>query len=155
MKSVLARCVTCQVIGKRPPTQRLGDLPADCAEIAIPFEKSGLDGFGFYTVQHGRKYVKRWVLMITCFVTRGVCLLPLKDMSTSTVINALVRMNSQFPGLKKVYCDNGSNFVGAKRELNEAIEAWNRENLNDRLTDLGIEWMFGPARCGSAGGVWE
>ena len=82
----------------------MGNLPIDRIEIAQPFAISGADVFGDYPVVHaGRGHQKRWVLLITCFVTRAVALYPLKDLTLSTVINALTKMNSQFPSLKKVY----------------------------------------------------
>ena len=144
------------MLWKNPPVQRLGDLPEDRITIAAPFEVSGLDIFGHFNIRHGgRGTHKRWVLLATCLVTRAVCLLPLRDMTLGTVINALVKMNSQFPSLKKVYSDNGSNFRGADREIREAVEKWDKNEFAFKLSEKGIDWQFGPASCGSAGGVWE
>ena len=154
-RSIIDTCVPCQRLSKVAPTQRLGDLPEDRVSIAAPFSVSGLDCFGPMHIRHGRGTCKKWVLMITCMITRAVCLLPLKDMSTTTVINALVKMNSQFPSLKKIYSDQGTNFRGADREMREALTDWRKHVDNDKLADKGIEWHFGPANCGSAGGAWE
>ena len=51
--------------------------------------------------------------------------------------------------------DNGSNFKGASREIREARMAWNEQEAVEELSEAGIEWSFGPAYCGSWGGVWE
>ena len=156
VNSVIAKCVSCQRNFKSPTPQRQGDLPADRTQIVAPFSVSGIDVFGHFPVRHGgRGTTKRWVLMVTCFSTRAVALFPLKDMTSATTINALVRLNSQFPSVKKIYSDNGSNFRSADRELKEAVQKWDKDNLDKQLSDIGITWVFGPAKCGSYGGVWE
>ena len=76
-------------------------------------------------------------------------------MTLSSVVNALTKMNAQFPSLRKLISDNGSNFRGASRELREAVEAWDKQQLNEKIGEFGVAWEFGPAACGSWGGVWE
>ena len=152
---ITSRCLQCQKTGKRPKNQRIAPLPSDRLDIVIPFHVSGVDVFGEFNLTQGRRPKKRWVLLLTCLTTRAVALYPLKDMSLSTTINALVKFNSQFPALKKLVSDNGTNFKGANREMKEAIAGWNKEELTDRLADIGIDWQFGPAKCGHFGGSWE
>ena len=97
------------------------------------------------------------MLLITCFVTRAVALYPLPDMTLSSVINAILKMHSQFPSLKKIVLDNGSNFKGASMEITEARISWNEQEAVEKLSYAGIEWSFGPAYCrswGEYGSVW-
>ena len=156
VSKIISKCLYCQLISKRPSLQKMGDLPSERIETAIPFSICGADVFGDFPVTHaGRGYRKRWVLLITCFVTRAIALYPLKDMTLSTVVNALTKMTAQFPSLRKITSDNGSNFKGASREIKEAINAWDKELLNDKLSNIGIQWQFGPANSGAFGGVWE
>ena len=97
--------------------------------VVPPFETSGIDCCGPFPVRHGgRGTAKRWILLVTCFVTRGVALFSLKDMTASTFINALFKLQSQYPSVKKLYCDKGSNFVGADREIREAVEKWGKSH---------------------------
>ena len=153
---VVKKCVACQKVAKLPKQQKMGDLPPERIEVAAPFMTSGVDVFGDFPVTHaGRGHRKRWVLLVTCFVTRAVCLLPLPDMTLSSVVNALTRMNGQFPSVTKLVSDQGSNFKGASREIREAIEAWDKTTLTDRIGEMGITWEFGPAASGHWGGVWE
>ena len=153
MRNVTKRCVKCQKSSKNASSQRMGDLPEERVTIAAPFSTSGLDVFGPYEVKSGRLTRKRYVLLITCFVTRGVVLLPLSDMTLDSVVYALVKCHTQFPSLKKLVSDNGTNFKGANREIQEAIKAWNEDEMNDKLSEEGLEWSFGPAHCGHFGGV--
>ena len=53
----------------------------------------------------------------------------LKDMSTPTTINALVRFHSRRPGLRVLYSDNGTNFRGADNKLKTAVDAWNNSKM--------------------------
>ena len=153
---VLNRCMNCQRLTKLPAAQREGDLPKERIDTVAPFTNSGIDCFGPYYLRHtGRGTMKRFVLLVCCMSTRAVSLHPLRDMTTSAVINALMRMNAQFPGVKKLFSDQGSNFKGADREIREAILKWNKDELNLQLEKVGLSWVFGPARCGSAGGAWE
>ena len=153
---VINRCTTCQRITKNPPVQREGDLPPERTDLVAPYSAVGIDVFGPFHLRHSsRGTQKRFVLMATCMATRAVALYPLKNMTTSAVVNALMRMNAQYPGVKKIFSDNGSNFRGADREIREALLAWNKDELNQQLDKIGITWVFGPAYCGSAGGAWE
>ena len=153
---VVSKCVECQKASKRSKNQKMGELPSERVTIAAPFANTGLDVFGDFTVKHaGRGERKRWALLATCLVTRAVAIYPLTDMTLSSVVLALIKMQNQFPSLKKIFSDNGSNFKGANREMKEAMEAWNLDEANNKLVEYGLEWTFGPAYCGSYGGVWE
>ena len=153
---VIHRCVLCQRLAKNPPAQREGDLPCERTDLVAPYSAVGIDVFGPFHLRHSsRGTQKRYVLMATCMATRAVALYPLKNMTTSAVVNALMRMNASFPGVKKIFSDNGSNFHGADREIRDALLAWNKDELNQELDKIGITWEFGPAYCGSAGGAWE
>ena len=155
VKAVTKKCVNCQKAAKLPTPQKMGELPQERVSIAAPFSTSGLDVFGPFEVKTGRITKKRYVLLITCFITRGVALYPLPDMTLDSVVYALLKCHSQFPSLKKLVSDNGTNFKGANREIQEAIKSWNENEINDKLSENGLEWSFGPANCGHFGGLWE
>ena len=124
VSSVLSNCVTCQRMTKLPERQREGDLPLERIEVIAPFTNSGIDVFGPFHLRHtGRGTKKQFVLLVCCMSTRAIALYPLRDMTTSAIINALIKMNSVYPALKKLYSDQGSNFKGADREIREAVLA--------------------------------
>jgi hypothetical protein len=54
-----------------------------------------------------------------------------------------------------MYSDNGTNFVGANRELKEALAAVDKEKLEAGVVELGIKWNFIPAHAPHMGGAWE
>jgi hypothetical protein len=108
---------------QEPQNQKMAPLPVERLDICIPFKTSGADVFGpFSVVPGGRARMKRWVFFFTCMACRAVHLEPLKDMSAQTTINAIIRFQARRPGIRTIFCDNGTNLTGAKTELDGAIE---------------------------------
>ncbi|XP_068691199.1 uncharacterized protein [Montipora foliosa] len=54
-----------------------------------------------------------------------------------------------------IYSDNGTNFVGANRELRECIDDWNQDMIGGVLSQDGIQWVFNPPAAPHMGGLWE
>ena len=46
--------------------------------------------------------------------------------------------------MKQLQSDNGSNFVGAERELREALEGWNQNRIERHLRQSGVDWIIPP-----------
>ena len=43
-----------------------------------------------------------------------------------------------------IWSDNGTNFIGAEKELRESIEKWNVVNIAAELAHKGVKWRFNP-----------
>ena len=156
VSEVLRYCVPCQKLEKTPLPQKEGTLPKDRIELVKPFRATGIDVLGPIGVKMGNRAThKRWVLLLTCMATRAISLQPLKDMSTPTLINALVKFHNTFPGLEIIYSDNGTNFKGACREIKDAVSSWNRQQISEELKVQGVEWVWGPPNSPHWGGVYE
>ena len=55
-----------------------------------------------------------------------------------------------------VVSDNGTNFVGAERELRELVEAFDQEKIANKTTqDYAMEWKFNPPSAPHFDGVFE
>ena len=46
-----------------------------------------------------------------------------------------------------VISDNGSNFIGADRELRELVNAMSKEKIQDATAYQGVKWTFNPPQC--------
>ena len=57
--------------------------------------------------------------------------------------------------MKELRSDNGSNFVGADREIKEAIEQIDKEKVERELQRRGCKWVFHPPGASHMSGVWE
>ena len=51
--------------------------------------------------------------------------------------------------------DRGTNFIGANRELMEAIQRLNNEKIRGRLAEDGKEWFGNSPATPHQGGIWE
>ena len=120
-----------------------------------PFTYVGTDCFGPFYTKRGRAQVKRYGVIFTCLVIRAVHLEVTEDLSTSAFINCLRRFIARRGSLKVISCDRGTNFVGAEKELNMAIENWNQSEIHQCLLKKGIDWKFNPPHSSHFGGSWE
>ena len=69
--------------------------------------------------------------------------------------NALRRFVARRGPSSDIYSDNGTNFVGANRELKQSLEEWNHSQIADFLSQKEIQWHFNPPSSPHFGGIWE
>ena len=55
--------------------------------------------------------------------------------------------------VKVLRSDNGSNFIGAEKELKEALKQLNHDKIIDVMSRQNIEWKFNPLISPWMGGV--
>ena len=99
--------------------------------------------------------MKRYGCIFTCLVVRAIHIEVLHSMDTSSLIDAIHRFIARRGAPKTVCSDNGTNFVGAERELRESLEQWDQQRIGNRLANEGICWSFNPPTASHMGGVWE
>ena len=54
-----------------------------------------------------------------------------------------------------IWSDNGTNFIGAEKELRECVEKWNTLNIAAELANKGIKLRFNPPSAPHQSGIWE
>lgn len=97
----------------------MSDLPQDrVLPDKPPFT---IDYFGPFLVKKGRGYC----VLFTCLTTRAVHLEIAHTLNTDSCLNAIRRVVCRRGQVAILRSDNGTNFVGAERELREAIQNWN------------------------------
>ncbi|XP_068756139.1 uncharacterized protein [Montipora capricornis] len=138
----------------------MADLPSDRTETPPPFTNVGCDVFGPWNIQTrrlrgGAINSKRWGLVFTCLNSRAIHIEVLESMDASAFICALRRFLSVRGPTARIRCDRGSNFVGAKTELEQALQEMDEGALKTYLADQGCEWSFNPPHASHFGGVWE
>ena len=132
----------------------MADLPKDRLTPALPFTYVSVDYFGPFTTKQGRKKHKRYGALFTCLVSRVVHIEIANPLETDSFLNALRRFITRRGPVREIRCDNGTNFVGAERELREALDEMNHE-LTEKLCQQQIDWKFNPPAASHMGGVWE
>ncbi|XP_067932907.1 uncharacterized protein [Watersipora subatra] len=141
VKRVLNQCVGCARLRKAPETQLMGELPKERMEATPTFTNIGIDTFGPYYVKDKRTALKRWRLLITCLYSRAVHIEVLDDMSADTLIQALRCFMALRGPVQTIYCDNGTNFVGAKNEIEKQLEITSKET-KQYLLENRIHFKF-------------
>ena len=67
----------------------MGELPTNRTETEGPFTYCGVDIFGPLLVKEGRKEVKRYGAIFTCFSSRAVHLETVNNINTDSFIQSL------------------------------------------------------------------
>jgi len=86
---------------------------------------------------------------------RAVHIEVLHSLDTDSFISALQRFICRRGQVKEIRSDNGTNFVGAEKELRTAILKWNNDKIDNFLRQKTIQWRFNPPTASHMGGVWE
>ena len=76
-------------------------------------------------------------------------------MDTSSFINALRRFLAIRGPVIQLRSDCGTNFVGARNELQAVLKPSDASAVRSYLLKEGCEWLFNPPHTSHAGGAWE
>lgn len=119
------KCVVCFRQKAVTSKQIMGDLPRDRLIPSRPFSKTGIDYAGPFTLRtfngRGAKTYKAYIAVFVCMVTRAIHLEVVTDMTTAAFLAAYRRFTSRRGHSTDIFSDNGTNLVGAKRELSELL----------------------------------
>lgn len=161
-KKQLRNCVTCRKQEAKKQYQLMGDLPAARSNPAPPFYHTGVDYTGFVHIKankgRGVRTLKGYVAVFICMVTKAVHLELVSDLTSSAFLAALKRMAARRGTPHHLYSDQGTNFIGANRILQEEydqIQASFGDSFQAEIATMNIQWHFNAPSWPSAGGLWE
>ena len=120
VKEVISRCVTCRRLRGKVGKQIMADLPQDRLKEEPPFTYCGVDMFGPFEIKERRNTLKRYGALLTCFASCAIHIEMTKRMDTDSFILVLRRFITRRGNIRSIQCDNGSNFIGAEKELENA-----------------------------------
>lgn len=156
VRKIIAECCFCKKYNGRMMGQKMADLPKERILPDLPpFSNTGVDCYGPIEEKKGRGTVKCYGVIFTCLASRAVHLELANSLDTDACINALHRFISRRGQVEHLLSDNGANFIGAKRELREALSSLNQAKIQGVLGQKGIKWSFNPPAGSHYGGVWE
>lgn len=161
-KKQLRNCVTCKKQEPRKLHQIMGDLPDVRSNPAPPFYNTGVDFTGSIRVKsnkgRGIKTSKGYIALFICMVTKAIHIELVSDLSSASFIAALRRMAARRGSPKHIYSDNGTNFVGTNKILQEEqqqLEQIYNDSFYREIAEMSIEWHWNCPSWPSAGGIWE
>ena len=134
--------------------------PLPNSRVQIPdrvFEKVGVDYAGPFLTKQGRCRTrnKRYLCLFTCLSVRAVHLEMAYDLSTDAFINCFWRFSNRRGNPAYVVSDNGTNFVGASKELMELTSSLDQDEIQSHTSMEGVKWEFNPPNAPHFGGVFE
>ena len=156
LSSFIFNCVTCRKLRRRTEHQFMSDLPEDRLTPSPPFSNVGVDTFGPWQIvtrrtRGGQDHGKRWAIMFSCLTSRAVDVEVIKDMTSSSFINALRRFTAITGHVKECRSERGTNFDHLE------VDVINIENgpIKRFLLDQRSVWIFSPPYASHMGGAWE
>ena len=156
--AVVFNCVRCKWLRGKLGEQIMANLPFSRTTVEPPFTFCGCDVFGPVLVKEGRKTLKRYGVLFTCFSLRAIHIEVTSSLETDSFIQALTRFISRRGAVREMRCDNGTNFVGAENELKKAMEEMDHQKIRGYLNEEGGDWILWERNTPLAshmGGVWE
>ncbi len=134
----------------------MADIPEGRLQFdQLPFYNVGVDYFGPLTVKLGRSTVKRYGCVFTCLTMRAIHIEIAHSLESDSFISALRRFIARRGKPNKIFCDNGTNFVGAEKILRNALKLFNAEKIQGFCSQEGIEFAFNAPSASHHGGAWE
>lgn len=133
-------CVKCRRLRCQTEDQKLANLPSERMETTSPFSYCAMDYFGPFVINKGRKELKCYGLLFTCLCSRAVQIELLDDLSTDAFLNSIHAFFALRGNVRQLQSDQGTNFVGARREFLEAVKEMDQECLKQ----LGCEFVMNP-----------
>lgn len=152
-RSTVRHCVDCVRAKPNFHIPIMAPLPKQRVQISCPFTFTGVDFAGPLIIRsgvRGRVGKKAWISIFVCFSTRAVHIEPVEDLTSKAFIAALRRFIPRRGKPKEIWSDNGTNFVGANKELSTYIK-----NVDSQMANEGIVWRFNPPAAPHFGGLWE
>jgi transposase len=120
VRAFVERCSICRRESSRPVQPLMAALPADRLRPFLPpFTHVGVDYFGPLFVVVGRHVEKRYGCLFMCMTTRAVHIELSTKMDADSLLMAFRCFVARRGTPRKIYSDNGTNFVAGKKELEQ------------------------------------
>ena len=107
-----------------------------------PFSFVGLDYFGPYEVKEKRRVLKKYGVIFTCLYSRAVHVEVCDDMTSDAFINCLRTFMAIRGQVRTIYCDRGTNLVGAFHEFQANLKAVDNVHLQRFLESSQCDFVY-------------
>ncbi|XP_055837896.1 uncharacterized protein LOC129906249 [Episyrphus balteatus] len=159
-QKVVRQCIYCFKYKPKLLTQIMGILPADRLRAQRPFLVCEVDFCGPVNTTlkiRGQPPNKTYICVFVCFASKAVHIELASNLSSECFILALKRFICCRGIPKTMYCDNGTNFFGARTILREIQEEMERgaEAVQRYAAEEGFSFALIPPRAPHFGGLWE
>ena len=133
---ISSSCPSCRKRRVQPERPVMADLPdSRLGYQQPPFTNTGV---GPILVRSGRKTEKRYGSLFTCLTIGAVHIEIAQPLDTDSCLMAMRRMIARRGRPAHIWSDNGTNFVGAEKELWEAVKRLDCERVGNQLSADGV-----------------
>ena len=163
-KKVIDTCLACRIKSLkayRPVMANLHPNRLGCGQELEAFRHVGVDMAGpFLTkgppgTRSNRVDFKRYMLIISCTVTRAVCLELMTSAEADSCLMALERFAAVYGVPSSVNSDSGANFVALKKEIDRRNQLWKECQQTSAAKFPDLEWTTNPPYSANWGGHFE
>lgn len=141
----------------------MGNLPTARVQPNPPFFRTAVDYAGPYDLiiqrRRGANSFKAYIALFVCQSTKAIHVELVSDLTTDSFLASLRRFFGRRGISSEIYSDNGTNFVGAKRELTElhklVLQNNNNVFISESLAKDGTKWCLMPPSSPHFGGLHE
>ena len=144
-RKIVSSCFTCKRRVVKPVAPLMADLTTERLSIRQqPFTYTRVDYSGPIYVKLSRKtrsnqaIAKRYGVIFTCLTVRAVHIELAADLTTDVFLLTLRRFIARRGKPKEILSDKASNFIGADRELREALENLGQCKIYTNLSSQNI-----------------
>ncbi|CAK1581456.1 unnamed protein product [Parnassius mnemosyne] len=161
IRSRLSKCIACFKVKPVVCQPLMGNLPSPRVQPTRCFQNVGIDFAGPFMVKESRRRnartYKAYVCVFVCLAVKAIHLEAVTELSTSAFLAALDRFVSRRGLCTFIVTDCGTNFIGARRYLNELQQmiSKNKDSLESSLAKRNIIWRLNPPTGSNFGGIFE
>ncbi|KAI5756182.1 hypothetical protein M8J77_022802 [Diaphorina citri] len=161
VRKLLFQCVKCYRLTAKPREPVMAELPISRFKQGRPFLHTGVDLAGPFALKDGSRrnspIIKAYFAIFVCFAVKAIHLELLTSLSTQAFLSSFDRFVARRGLPLKMFSDQGTNFKGASRFLDETYKflCANNNAISDHLSLQNVQWTFNAPANPSAGGLWE
>lgn len=156
IRNMIRSCIPCRRRNARASSQLMADLPIERLTAFEPcFTYCGTDCFGPIVCKVHRRKSPYYGVLFLCMNSKAIHLEMVKTLGTDDFLLALMRFVSLRGNVKQIRSDNGSNYVGAERNLREIVKKWNEKQIHDELRAKNVHWEWQKPYASAQSGIWE
>ncbi|GFY17399.1 integrase catalytic domain-containing protein [Trichonephila clavipes] len=138
----------------------MGDLPESRVCPSSVFQRTGIDFAGPFLIRsskgRGSRNTKCYICVFVCLATKAVHLEVVSDLTSKAFIACLKRFVARRGKPSEIFCDQGTNFYGASRDLRKEFRQLMKEDaVHQFLVTDNITFHFNPPSAPHFGGIWE
>lgn len=148
VKTMVKKCVRCQIKYERLIMQRMSTLPEERLKPSPPFFYICVDYFGPFVIKgevQKRIRGKSYGVIFTCLTSRAVHIELAPNYTTDGFLQVLRKFASMRGWPRKLFSDQGSQLKRASKELQDIVSNLDWDQIKLYGHSHGTEWSFSPA----------